>query len=169
MSIHFPKGEGIKIIKQASEASVNDTIYILPIDERYAELIIVDKVGNKRKIGFKLPTNIATVDEEDKEGTVYTKIQANKLVKNIANSTLDTTKEGGVRQLYDYIWNISQGVGFSMYAGEDLGLGTMDTSFRLSNGYFNVTQGTGNGRTELTVQKKGIELSYSANHDSDDD
>ncbi|MGK6342830.1 hypothetical protein ACMGDK_11360 [Chryseobacterium sp. DT-3] len=51
MAIHFPKGEGIKIIKQLSEASVPDSIYILPIDENIADIVIVSKTGKKRKVG----------------------------------------------------------------------------------------------------------------------
>ncbi|MRM85900.1 hypothetical protein LEQ04_06630 [Riemerella anatipestifer] len=104
-----------------------------------------------------------------KQGDVIEWVDTNNYTKNIANSTLDTTKEGGVRQLYHYNWSIVQGSMFSMYAGENLGLGVEDTSFRLSNGYFNVAQGTGSGRTELTVTKNGIKLSYNINHDSDDD
>lgn len=53
--IHFPKGEGFKIIKQASEAVVPDTIYIRAVDDLFAEMIIVSKSGKKRKIGFEIP------------------------------------------------------------------------------------------------------------------
>lgn len=53
--IHFPKGEGFKIIKQASEATVRDSVYFRAIDAEYAEMIIISKSGNKRKIGFEIP------------------------------------------------------------------------------------------------------------------
>ncbi|MBT0552511.1 hypothetical protein, partial [Riemerella anatipestifer] len=145
-----------EIIQNDIEAIRNETEMYGNTRERVAS--ILTKLNQEKLDAESIPTNIATIDENGKVGTVYTKTQADKLVKNIANSTLDTTEKGGVNQMYDYRWNVSQDVGFSMYTGENLGLGVEDTSFRLSNGYFNVTQGTGNGRTELTVQKKGIEL-----------
>lgn len=91
LKIHFPKGEGIKIIKASSDASVNNSIYILPLDKQYAEMIIVDQAGNKRKIGFTLPDNIALIDLFDtngnliKEGNVYTKIQITALLDTLSN------------------------------------------------------------------------------------
>lgn len=53
--IHFPKGEGFKFISQESEANVNDSVYFLPIDDKYFKLIIVSECGEKRELGFKLP------------------------------------------------------------------------------------------------------------------
>ncbi|MCO4303196.1 hypothetical protein [Riemerella anatipestifer] len=116
----------------------------------------------------EMPTNAATIDEGDKEGTVYTKTQADKLVKNIANSTLDTTKEGGVNQLYDYRWNIALGSSFSMFTGMDFGTTSREnTSFTLNTGYFGVTQGTGDGAYDFSVTDEGIKLLYSLNTDID--
>lgn len=54
MGFSFPKGNGIKIIKQESEAVANPSggsIYILPLDEQFAKIIVVSKSGNKREIG----------------------------------------------------------------------------------------------------------------------
>ncbi|WP_294203154.1 hypothetical protein [uncultured Chryseobacterium sp.] len=71
--IHFPKGEGIKIIKTLADARVNDSIYILPIDRKSAQIIIVDAAGNKRKLGgVVLPSNIALTDLFDEGGKITT-------------------------------------------------------------------------------------------------
>lgn len=78
MEIHFPKGEGIKIIRKAEEAKVNNSIYILPADEDFAEVIIRTKSGKKRKL---LPKNIALIDlynengDVVKEGNAYKKVE----------------------------------------------------------------------------------------------
>ncbi|MCW0511608.1 hypothetical protein, partial [Riemerella anatipestifer] len=151
-----------------------DEIYGLLPDNDNAEISEKDLRDSFSKTFEGIAAKVSKPEKDGiwvlkKQSDVIEWVNANEYTKNIANSTLDTTEKGGVNQMYDYRWNVSQDVGFSMYTGEGLGLGVKDTSFRLSSGYFNVTQGTGNGRTELTVQKKGIELSYSANHDSDDD
>lgn len=83
--IHFPKGEGIKIIQQESEAKVPDTIYIRSVDKQTAEIIVVSKSGIKRKVGFSIPDNFASVDLFDsdgnitKEGNVYLKEQIDNM------------------------------------------------------------------------------------------
>ena len=95
MAIHIPKGEGIKIIKQYSEATTNDSIYILPIDGKYAEMIIVDKVGGKRKVGFSLPENLALHDIVNSDGEITTK--GNTYLKTQIDALLNsekTTREG---------------------------------------------------------------------------
>ncbi|MDY3328155.1 hypothetical protein PG299_10055, partial [Riemerella anatipestifer] len=133
MSIHFPKGEGIKIIKQASEASVNDTIYILPIDERYAELIIVDKVGNKRKIGFKLPENIAltdTINDKDEitsEGNVYLKKQIDKFLSELKEK--DKNLDEGLIEANENIKNHTDDKNNPHeVTAEQIGLGNVDNT-----------------------------------------
>lgn len=95
MAIHIPKGEGIKIIKQYSEATTNDSIYILPIDGKYAEMIIVDKVGGKRKVGFSLPENLALHDIVNSDGEITT--QGNTYLKTQIDTLLNierTSREG---------------------------------------------------------------------------
>lgn len=68
--IHFPKGEGIKIIQQASQARVPDTIYIRAVDDSFAEMIVVSKSGSKRRVGVPIPENMAFTDLFDTEGNV---------------------------------------------------------------------------------------------------
>lgn len=46
----IPKG-GFQKIKQESEAVLQDTWYVLPIDDKTAKIIVVDKCGKKREIG----------------------------------------------------------------------------------------------------------------------
>lgn len=46
----IPKG-GFQKIKQESEAVLQDTWYVLPIDDKTAKIIVVDKCGKKRDIG----------------------------------------------------------------------------------------------------------------------
>ncbi len=58
----------------------------------------------------ELPSNIATVDEDNKVGNAYTKEQITELLEsgntNIATSHLTTTADGGVTQGADYVWNL---------------------------------------------------------------
>ncbi|AFR36248.1 hypothetical protein [Riemerella anatipestifer] len=103
-----------------------------------------------------------------KQADVIEWVNANEYTKNIANSTLYTTKEGGVNQLYDYRWNIALGSSFSMFTGMDLGTTSREsTSFTLNTGYFGVTQGTGDGAYNFSVTDEGIKLLYSLNTDID--
>lgn len=87
--IHFPKGEGIKIIKQASEAKVPDTIYIRAIDQNYAEIIILSKSGKIRKVGFSAPENSATIDIFDADGNIVT--EGNVYLKEQITALLESS------------------------------------------------------------------------------
>ncbi|MDY3337780.1 hypothetical protein PG279_01140 [Riemerella anatipestifer] len=71
----------------------------------------------KEALGVReLPSNIATVDSGFGEGNVHTKEQIAALLenigKNMANSQLVTTAEGGVTQRYNYTWDTA---GYYLY------------------------------------------------------
>lgn len=48
VKIHFPKGEGIKVITDESKAVKADSIYIVPVGQNQYKQIIVDEEGNAR-------------------------------------------------------------------------------------------------------------------------
>lgn len=50
VKIHFPKGEGIKIIDEEGKATVPDSIYPIKVGENQFQLVIVDEEGNKRNL-----------------------------------------------------------------------------------------------------------------------
>lgn len=50
VKLHFPKGEGIKIIDDEGKAIVPDTIYPVRLGEDKFDLIIIDEDGSKRRI-----------------------------------------------------------------------------------------------------------------------
>lgn len=90
----------------------------------------------------ELPSNIATVDEDDKVGNAYTKEQITELLEsgntNIATSHLTTTADGGVTQGADYVWNFS------------------NREFRFSNG--NLPFSGTDGPTQFIIKKGYISL-----------
>lgn len=104
--IHFPKGEGIKIITSEEQAKVPDSIYILAKEageELYYELIIVDEAGNKRK--QKVPTGSSggTITGGENSGggiPIYQGENADKIkiasIKSIGGSVAVSTDEGSV-------------------------------------------------------------------------
>lgn len=104
--IHFPKGEGIKIITSEEQAKVPDSIYILAKqegEELYYELIIVDEAGNKRK--QKVPTGSSggTITGGENSGggiPIYQGENADKIkiasIKSIGGSVAVSTDQGSV-------------------------------------------------------------------------
>ncbi|MDR6548547.1 chromosome segregation ATPase [Chryseobacterium rhizosphaerae] len=114
--IHFPKGEGFKIINNATEAKVNDTIYILPMNAQYAEMIVVDSVGRKRKIGIGLPFNIALLDQFDnggvviKQGNTYKKEQIDNFIEELqfALAELESRMETAESTIASHTTQISE-------------------------------------------------------------
>lgn len=91
MGFSFPKGNGIKIIKQESEAVTNPSggsVYILPIDEQSAKIIVVSKSGNKREIEGTLKPTTDGSWVITKSGDTISYTDASTLGQNIANTNL---------------------------------------------------------------------------------
>lgn len=131
--IHFPKGEGIKIIRQASEAKEKDSIYILAVDETYAEMIVVSVSGAKRKIGFRLPENVGLTDiinddgDVTTEGSVYLKEQIDKFLADLkqGNTTITNTLETLKDDLENHIDDTNNPHGVT---ASQIGLGNVDNT-----------------------------------------
>lgn len=81
----------VEIIKQESEATERNAMYIIPTDSNFCKVIFVSTSGQKRSLGFTIPPNIALTDYYDvngnltEEGTVYFKTQVNTLINNERN------------------------------------------------------------------------------------
>lgn len=130
--MYFPKGEGIKIISTEEEALINDTIYIMPTDCTYATMIVVDKCGNKRKIGVSLPDNLAFVDLFDsnntitKEGNVYLKSQIDAKIEELKRDTgIGTDVLDLLRQLSEHLEDYNNP---HRVTKEQVGLGNVDNT-----------------------------------------
>ena len=130
--MYFPKGEGIKIISTEDEALINDTIYIMPTDCTYATMIVVDKCGNKRKIGVSLPDNLAFVDLFDsnnaitKEGNVYLKSQIDAKIEELKRDTgIGTDVLDLLRQLSEHLEDYNNP---HRVTKEQVGLGNVDNT-----------------------------------------
>ena len=130
--MYFPKGEGIKIISTEEEALINDTIYIMPTDCTYATMIVVDKCGNKRKIGVSLPDNLAFVDLFDsnntitKEGNVYLKSQIDAKIEELRRDTgIGTDVLDLLRQLSEHLEDYNNP---HRVTKEQVGLGNVDNT-----------------------------------------
>lgn len=135
--IHFPKGEGIKIITSEEQAKVPDSIYILAKEtgeELYYELIIVDEAGNKRK--QKVPTGSGgTITGGENSGAggipIYQGENADKIkiasIKSISGSVAVSTDQGSVNLEVPVI------------GGENL-----DNTENIPDGRVNVFTGLGN-------------------------
>ena len=130
--MYFPKGEGIKIISTEEEALINDTIYIMPTDCTYATMIVVDKCGNKRKIGVSLPDNLAFIDLFDsnntitKEGNVYLKSQIDAKIEELKRDTgIGTDVLDLLRQLSEHLEDYNNP---HRVTKEQVGLGNVDNT-----------------------------------------
>ena len=130
--MYFPKGEGIKIISTEEEVLINDTIYIMPTDCTYATMIVVDKCGNKRKIGVSLPDNLAFVDLFDsnntitKEGNVYLKSQIDAKIEELKRDTgIGTDVLDLLRQLSEHLEDYNNP---HRVTKEQVGLGNVDNT-----------------------------------------
>ena len=54
MAIHFPKGEGIKIIRKAEEAKVNDSLIYFPLMKISQKLSLELKAEKKGNCSLKI-------------------------------------------------------------------------------------------------------------------
>lgn len=66
VKIHFPKGEGVKIITEESQANIPDSVYILKVEDGSFELIVVDEEGNKRNLTQSSQINLISSDNSVK-------------------------------------------------------------------------------------------------------
>lgn len=55
VKIHFPKGEGVRIITDQEQAATPDSVYILKVGDSGFQLIVVDEEGNKRNLTDTAP------------------------------------------------------------------------------------------------------------------
>lgn len=58
VKIHFPKGEGVRIITDEAQAVTPDSVYILKVGETGFQLIVLDEEGNKRNLTSTTPVVI---------------------------------------------------------------------------------------------------------------
>lgn len=77
VKIHFPKGEGIKIITNEDEALIPDSIYPIKVGSNEFQLVIVDEDGNKRnlipatQVNINIESSDDSIDVSEIEGGGY--------------------------------------------------------------------------------------------------
>lgn len=78
MDVHFPKGEGIRIVDSIEKAVVPNSVYAIAKNNERAIIVVVDRHGNRRVVdGDSLPSNLITSIESgnisvSQEGGVVT-------------------------------------------------------------------------------------------------